>query len=337
VAISNDLLSSTLYSIRDNFVDELFKKTAFLDNAKKQGGIEYEDGGIKVQRPLNIVEHSSITELPTGYEPVNIAVNDVLRPAVYDWTDFVAPIAISKKEELENSGEKAIVKIVESRTKNVFGLLRREANKQILAGTSTALPSLGSLNGVVLTTGFFENLAPGSQTNTVGGVSKTTFQSTKGWQNQRQTAASSFSGNGLAAMDLIYISANEVAPMGGISLIIASIAAMANYKRQLFANERYVDPKVLDGGRMALAYAGAMMEQDSDMPTNAGVGTDECSMYFLNFDGVKLVIHEDADFAVLPFVDGQGTTARIAHIYSKMSLVADHLGSCGVLIDGDTY
>jgi hypothetical protein len=31
MAISNDLLSSTLYSIRDTEVDELYKKVAFLD------------------------------------------------------------------------------------------------------------------------------------------------------------------------------------------------------------------------------------------------------------------------------------------------------------------
>ena len=40
MAISNDLLSSTLYSIRDSEVDQLFRKTAFLDLVKAGGGIE---------------------------------------------------------------------------------------------------------------------------------------------------------------------------------------------------------------------------------------------------------------------------------------------------------
>ncbi|HUV71611.1 MAG TPA: hypothetical protein VMW25_01245, partial [Clostridia bacterium] len=109
MAISNDLLSSTLYSIRDSEVDQLFRKTAFLDLVKAGGGIEYENGGIKIQRPLSVVDHSTITQLATGYEPVSLAVSDVLKPAVYDWSDFVAPIVITQKEELENSGEKAIV------------------------------------------------------------------------------------------------------------------------------------------------------------------------------------------------------------------------------------
>ena len=71
-SISNDLLSSTLYSIRDGEVDELFQKVAFLDAAKSNGGTEMEDGGTMIVRPLSLVEHSSITELPTGYESVSL-------------------------------------------------------------------------------------------------------------------------------------------------------------------------------------------------------------------------------------------------------------------------
>ena len=66
MAISNELLSSTLFSIRDGEVDELFQRVPFLDFAKKLGGIEYEDGGIKIQRPLAVSNHSTITQLATG-------------------------------------------------------------------------------------------------------------------------------------------------------------------------------------------------------------------------------------------------------------------------------
>jgi hypothetical protein len=64
---------------------------------------------------------------------------------------------------MENSGEYAIVKILEARMKSVMGMLRRELNKQVLAGTSTVLTSLNTLNGdsagVGSATGFFEPLA----------------------------------------------------------------------------------------------------------------------------------------------------------------------------------
>ena len=334
MAISNDLLSSTLFSIRDSEVDELYKKVAFLDGVRKAGGVETEPGGIKIQRPLAIQEHSTITQLATGYEPVNLAVNDVLRPAIYDWADFVAPIVVTKKEEMENSGEYAIVKIVEARMKSVMGMLRRELNKQVLRGDSAVLTSLNTLNGNVgigSATGFLEHLAVGSQTNVVGGVSKATFSTTPGWQNQFQNGGGSLSMDDLYNL---YIKANSVAPMGDVKHLIMSETVLSQYRQLLFANERYIDTKTLDGGRMALAFNGAMAEQDPQMGFLSSIaGTPPVGAYMLNYDGIKLVFHADGDFAVSPFEYISGTTARSAQLYVKCQLVADFLGGQGVLVN----
>lgn len=343
MAISNDLLSSTLFAIRDGEVDELYKKVAFLDGARKKGGVETESGGIKLQRPLSLAEHSSITQLATGYEPVSLAVNDVLRPAIYDWCDFVSPILVTKKEELENSGEYAIVKIVEARMKSVMGMLRRELNKQILVGSSSVLTSMNTLNGSISSTGFLEpELASGTnQNNVVGGISKTTFP-VPGWKNQAQTAFGAFAttNNGLDAMNKIYIGANSVAPMGDISHIIGSEAFMSQYKKALFTNERFISEKTLDGGRMSLAFAGATVEADPALTGITVSGTDfgankPLSAYFLNYEGIKLVFHKDADFAVSPFEYVSGTTARSAQLYVKCQLIADFLGGQGMLVDAN--
>ena len=334
MAISNDLLSSTLYSIRDSEVDNLYKKVAFLDGVRRAGGVETESGGIKIQRPLSIAEHSTITQLATGYEPVSLAVNDVLRPAIYDWCDFTAPIVITKKEEMENSGEYAIVKILESRMKSVMGMLRRELNKQILRGDSAVLSAVNTLNGdtgLGSATGFLEHLSPvlpSGQNNVVGGISKATFQ-VPGWLNQFANA-----GGALAMTDLydLYIAANNVAPSGDVSHLIMSNTAFAQYRNLLFAQERFVQTDKLDGGRMALAFNGAVAEADPEMGFASSVAGN-CDAYMLNYDGIKLIFHSEGDFAVSPFEHISGTTARAAQLYVKVQLVADHLGGQGVLIN----
>jgi hypothetical protein len=338
MAISNDLLSSTLFSIRDGEVDELFQKVAFLDSCKKFGGIEYEDGGIKIQRPLALAEHSHITQLQTGYEHVSLAVNDVLEPAIYNWCDFTAPIVITKKEELENKGEKAIVKIVEARMRSVMGMLRRELNKQVLLGTSTILTDLNTLNGDV--GGFLEAEDAGSQTNTVGGVSKTTYQNTAGWQNQLADLGANFSSTGIVAMQEASIKAASVAPMGEVNCVIMSEAGMANYRRALFAQERFINETTLDGGRMQVAFGGAVVEADPALSYTLTSGTHSgksLTGYMLNFDAIKMVFHREGDFAVSPFEHISGTTARAAQLYVKCQLIADHLGSNAILIDGEAY
>jgi hypothetical protein len=330
MAISNDLLSSTLYAIRDAEVDQLYRKTAFLDLVKSAGGIEYEDGGIKLQRPLTVVDHSTITQLATGYEPVSLAVSDVLKPAIYEWQDFVAPVVITKKEELENQGEKAIVKIVEARMKNVMAMFRRELNKQILAGSSTVMNNMSSLNGFTLTTGFLEEGAAtaAGQTNVVGGLAKNTLN-VPGWFN----SVVALTGTVAALnndMTELYQECNQFSPFGDVNAIIVNANLFASYKSSLFERERYMSSDKLDGGRLQLAFAGAVVEQDNEMPTNGG-GANTYAGYMLNFQGIKMCFHSDGDFAVSPFEFISGTTARSAQVYLKAQLIADHLRGSGVL------
>jgi hypothetical protein len=219
--------------------------------------------------------------------------------------------------------------------KSVMGMLRRELNKQVLAGNSAVLTSLNTLNGdsagVGSATGFFEPLAVGTQINVVGGVSKATFQTTPGWQNQFVNIG----GAGLTGLSQFYdayIAANSVAPSGDISHFIMSPALLAAYRNQLFAQERFIDSTKLDGGRMALAFNGAIAEQDPEMGFNCSVAGN-VDGYMLNYDGIKLIFHSDADFAVSPFEYISGTTARAAQLYVKCQLVADFLGGQAMLIN----
>ena len=338
--ISNELLSSTLFSIRDGEVDELFQRVPFLDFAKRLGGIEYEDGGIKIQRPLAVSNHSTITQLATGYEPVSLAVQDVMQPALYEWSDFVAPIVITKKEELENSGEKAVVKIVEARMRNVMGLLRREINRQLVAGNSAVLTSLGTLNGVATATGFLEQGAPtaAGQTNVVGGLARSLVPDGNGLFNRIFNAGAAFGTNGIRGMHQIAAETSARAPMGDVKLVLASEAGYANYRRAMFTQERFIDEKQLNAGFMSLAFGNAAVVQDVFMPLNTATGANlEATMYFINFDGIKMVMHSDGDLAVSPFEYIPGTTARSAQIYWKGQLIADNLASCALLFNGDTF
>ena len=337
MAISNELLSTTLYSIRDKEVDELFRKVAFLENCKTYNGIEYENGGIKIQRPLALAEHSVITQLTTGYEPVSLAVQDVLQPAIYNWCDFTAPIVISEKEELENSGEKAIVKIVEVRMRSVMGMLKRELNKQILLGTSTILTEMNTLNGDKAG-GFLEPTAAGTQVNTVGGIDKGVV-SAIGWQNQLADAGGDFSLNGIRVMQQAQIEADSIAPMGTMDAVILSNACMANYRSALEVNVRYINAEQLNAGKMNLAFGDATVQSDSVIDyttTRLAIGA-KLSGYMINFEAIKMVFHSKGDFAVRPFEYIPGTATRSSRLYVKCQLIADHLGSCAVIINGETF
>jgi hypothetical protein len=347
MAISNDVLSSTLRILLDEEVDQLYQATPLLDKMRERGGIETYDGGQKLDVPLILEEHSSITQLDSGYEPVNLAVKDSLRTASFTWCDFVAPIVITKSEELSNKGERAIIDIAEARMKSVMGALKREVEKQILANASAILSNLNTFNGLSAgtdsggntTQGFFDNVAFGSQTSgtDVGGLSKATFSRLN---NQYVTAGGTLS---IDNMTDLYIDCQLNTPDGSApDLIICSPEFYKAYKGVLYSQERFIDEKVLDGGRLALAFNGAMVVASPFLgsgvqnPSATPNGTATISAYFLNTKYMKLAFDSAAQFEMEDFESVSGYASRSANIYTRMQVYFTHLASQGLLVDAES-
>lgn len=332
MAASNDVLSTTLAHIVEAETEALYQNTAFLSNARKMGGFKVEEGGSKITVPLDLIEHSVSTAHTTGYEPVTTVAQGTLVSASYDWALASSTISISEKELLENRGEKAIVKILDTRSRSVMRRMGRELNTRIIAGsTGTAFDAVGSLNGYLEPIKRYDGLGGPYQSATVGGVSKATYQTSPGWQNAFGDVAGDFSANGLAKMRSIQTDILLRGSRGPCDLIILSEAAMNNLRSALFSQEQYVSEKDLDGGRQVMTFGGSKVDLDLAMPTASISG------YFLNFNGLYLAVQDGADFAVSPFVDLQGYLVKQAKVVWMGQLVAEHLGSQGVLHDAETY
>lgn len=332
MAIQNDILSSTARARSKKAVDNLFKTIPLLDHIKSAGGVETINGGQRIVRAGTFGEHSAITQLSTGYEPVNSSVADILRSPEYNWCDFVAPVVITRKEELSNKGENAIISIADARMKSVMGMLKREWELQAIAGSSSVLTEMQSLNGLGANLGWLEEGAFGgvAQTNTVGGLAKDTFASAN-WNNQVGDAT----GGMIDAMTDLMIQTQIYSSEGSVDLILASPASYRVYKSLLQAQERYTPKEtVLDGGRLALAFNGALMYVENNLGFSDG--GDAASMYFLNTKSMKVVFDSEANFTMSDFETKSGYAARQANIFVRTQLVADHMASLGLLINGES-
>tara|TARA_R110001583_G_scaffold11844_1_gene53045 strand:- start:22776 stop:23792 length:1017 start_codon:yes stop_codon:yes gene_type:complete len=337
MAVQNDILSSTARARSKKALDNLFTTVPLLDHIKKAGGVEEISGGQRITRAAILAEHSNITQLSTGYESIAAGVADVLRSPEFEWCDFVAPIIITKKEELSNRGDDAVISIADARMKSVMGMLKREWEKQAIAGTSTVLTEMQTLNGIDAATGWFEEGAFGSgQSNSVGGLSKSTYASAN-WNNQVASAGGAFNTNraGEGAMTDLMIQTQIYAPEGTVDLILASPTSYKLYKQSLRAQEQYVKETVLDGGRLALAFSGALMYVENNLGFTGSGGSNKMSMYFLNSKSMKIVFDKEANFSLSDFQDKSGYAAREAHLYVRTQLVADHLASLGILTNGE--
>ncbi len=351
MAISNDVLSSTLRILLDEAVDQLYQATPLLDKMRERGGVITYESSQKLDVPLILEEHSSITQLDSGYEPINLAVKDSLRQASFEWCDFVAPIVITKSEELSNRGERAIIDIAEARMKSVMGALKREVEKQVLSNASTILTNLNTFNGCDgnaqgggatsgggSTNGFFENgdfdqTSATSQVNEIGGLSKATFRRLR---NQFVDGGGTLT---IEQMTDLYVNCQLNTPDGSApDLILCSPGFFKAYKGLLQQQERYIDEQVLDGGRLALAFNGAMVIASpfcgpDAQTTSANDG--QISAYFLNTRYIKLGFDSAAQFEMEDFQHVSGYASRSAQIYTRMQVYFEHMASQGLLVDAE--
>ena len=331
--VQHDILASTLRILRDKEVDNTFRIIPLLDAVNTLGNVEDVDGGSYIDSPVILTDHSTITQLTTGYEAVSLAVKDPMRTASYSWCDATAPVVITRKEELSNKGERAIIRIAEARLKQTMGMFKREIEKQVIAGTSTILTDLESLNGIDGATGWFEELAFGTQLNTVGGIAKGSFPTS--WQNQVQDGT--FAANGLQKMQQLLIDCQQYAPEGDVDLILASPVSYGLYKNQLQQLERYISATEVRNmaGRLGLEFNGATMYIEPNLGFTGDAGTP-CSMYFLNSRLFQVYFDRDAKFELGDMESISGYAAMSAQIAVRMQLCSSNLSGHGVLVNAET-
>lgn len=332
---TTDITVSTLAYVREQFVDNLFRTSAFLDWAKQKKVIKEIEGGKSISHPTLLIEHSTITNLGGGgYNPTSEVVADPLRSADFDWSNSTAPVVLTKVEEVANRGDEARVSILEARLKSVLGMYQREFEKQIFAATSTSLNDLQSFNGIDAATGWLEEVAFGSQANTIGGIAKASF--TTAWQNQVGDASANFATNGLREMSDIIIQAMTFAPEGQVDGIFASPTSFGLYKDTLQAQERYTTSEpTLDAGKISLAYAGAPMYVSQHLGFTGSGGSNRFSMVFLNSKSLVVYFDKGGMFELL---DPVPVSAHLAHrqdVFLRVQMAASHVASLGALFNAE--
>ena len=340
--ISNDLLSTTIYEIRDEVAEGLFETTPFLSMSRKLGKIKSFNGGYKLVVPVETKVHSQVTVLDSGWEALDLSVQDFSEQAEYDWTRIAIPVLISGREEAENSGDKAIIDLAEARFKNAMSALMRQVNKQVVANDS-AFTAMGTLNGNTnstfgVSTGFLEAVLPeadgGTVANTMGTLART---GVVGLQNQYKDAGAGFTIENLYEVET---KASTLLPAGGdggrFHLTLASPAAYTNYRNALFDKERYIDAKTLDAsGVTALQFSSGVIMPERAMDVGSASDQGKNSFMLLNLDGICMYIHDGADFSFSGFENISGYDGRYGRILFMGGLTANHLGSSALITDAE--
>src|ERR1700743_5647 len=165
-----EIVTTTLRNRTGKLADNVTKNNALLNRMKKKGKVKPVSGGRTIVQELEYAENGTFKRY-SGYEALNISPSDVFTGAEYNYAQSAVAVSISGLEMIQNSGEEAIIDLLESRIKNAEKTMANNTSLDCYSdGTADGGRQIGGLQLLVATT----------NTNTVGGINAGTYSF---WQN----------------------------------------------------------------------------------------------------------------------------------------------------------
>lgn len=279
-----EIVTTTLRNRTGELADNVTKNNALLMRLRKKGKIRPVSGGRTIVQELEYAENGTFKRY-SGYEALNISPSDVFTGAEFNYAQAAVAISISGLEMIQNSGEDAIIDLLESRIENASKTLVNNIALDCYSdGTADGGRQIGGLAALVATT----------NTNTVGGIDASTTIGTF-WRN---TAFSSATNGGAAAtsanitsyMNRVWV--QQVRGADRPDLIVADNNYFRAYWESLQSIQRISSNEMADAGFTTLQY------MNSDVVLDGGMGGGQATntMHFLNTDYIYFRPHSERNF-----------------------------------------
>jgi len=344
------LLSSTLdaYVSGGSMFDNVFKDSAFLAALRQMGAVQKQNGGERIRAPL-MYEGNSTVKSYSGEETLDTTLQDGMTTAFYEWREIGGTIGITRKEERQNSGEAAILNLLEAKIKQAEMQMRETLNTQLVQGTvsgTTFVPgnSAKDLNPL----GWFlrkANATDPTAGGTVGNIAGATYS---WWRHQTAVADSGTKDTGNAfALSVSTYAGLKVALKrmynycsrgsgGAPNLILMDQGTFETYENALDTQVRYTNTALADMGFDNIKLRGGTCVWDELVPgidtgDVAGAANFTGTAFFLNTNFYKLVIDSQTDIVTTPFVEPENQTVKTAKILFMGNAVCSNLRKLGVL------
>lgn len=265
-------------------------------------------------------------------------------------------IAISRKEERQNSGQARLLSLLETKKTQAENTAMEMLNNCLMSGRITSSASLGRFLAMQ---GRLDSSAQGplplpalidanpSRSVSIGNINGNTYAF---WRNQaRSSTATTFLGM-RREMTQTYNDCSK-GIMGNVDFMVGDQVAWEQYWSGLESKEQYIvtAPRTVDilGGSEALRFRGATFIWDEvvpDVETNAtvvnspnpsvsdGVGTVSTSnIFFITTSAMEIRVDSATDWITTPFVQPVGQDARVAELLWMGVTGINNRRKCGVL------
>lgn len=285
-ATVTEIVTTTLRNRTGKLADNVTKNNALLYRLRARGRVKPVTGGRTIVQELNYQENGTYKRY-SGYEVLNISPSDVFTGAEYNYAQAAVAVSISGLEMLQNSGEEAIIDLLEGRIENAEQTLTNNVALDVYSnGTADGGRQIGGIQLLV-------SLTPSS--GVVGGIDPSV------WAFWRNVAFSGVTNGGAAVstatiqtyMNRVYL--QLVRGADAPDLIVADNNFYRYYLESMQALQRVQNEELAELGFQTLKYMNCDVVLDGGFGGGAPVNT----MYFLNTKYVFFRPHQDRNFAPL--------------------------------------
>ena len=325
MAYQSWIQATTLEDIVAKAADVTMKKQPFIEACKQAGNFKVEDGGARIRVPVTVrAPQVRGTALITGREARNLSVQNHLESMVYDYAFVSRAMSFFLKDRMENKGPKKVGDYAGSTVEATLNALMTDFNDQIFAGTGVDTEEIVSFNGD--TGGIFEAATPGTQTGSVGGLSKASYGGNL--DNQWYDTGTALT---LAGLDLFMIQCSRYS--GRPDMLFLRTDAYAKVQSLLGAREQYVAAGTSFAGQVYQLYQGTKMflAPNLDGVTYASGPADPLLGYALNSQTLEIRVDKDANFKPGQMFPAQDFHGDIADIILKAQIICKDPRSNGII------
>ncbi len=281
-----EIVTTTLRNRTGKLADNITKNNALLLRLRKRGNVKTVSGGRTIVQELEYAENGTFKRY-SGYEALNISPSDVFTGAEFNYAQAAVAVSISGLEQLQNTGEEAIIDLMESRIKN--------AEKTLVNNIALDCYSDGTADGGRQIGGLSLLVSQTPTTGVVGGIDASTTVGTF-WRNLKFSGvtdggAATTSANIQSYMNRLYL--QLIRGTDHPDLIIADNNYYRLYLESLQAIQRITSNEMGEAGFDSLKY----MQSDVVLDGGFGGGAPTSTMQFLNTDYIYFRPHVDRNFA----------------------------------------
>ena len=353
----DSLLSTTLMAYKPVMYDNIFKANAFMAAMRQYGGVDTQNGGERIQRLLMYAGNDTFKTYK-GYDVLVVKPQDGMTSAFYEWVEIGGTIAISRREERQNSGESAIMNLLKQKITQAEMSIKEQVNERLMVGevngtapTGTFVPYKEPINDEFSLNplGYFlpkANASDPAVGGNVGNISRATYD---WWRphtavfdsaaidtgNSFAVAVTTFKGLKVALYRM-YNFCTRGAGGEAPNLGVMDQITFETYENSLDQQKQYMDESLATMGFTNVKLKGMTLVWDEKVPaidTGAVAGATSHysgSVFFLNTKYYQLIIDSQTDFITTPFVEAQDQTAKVAKVLFMGNTAVTNMRKLGV-------